>query len=439
MNSFSPETASDVVENDAGVRTDPDCENRVQETDVIIVGAGMVGASIALGLTQALPQLRITVIDSAAESERLPQGEFDARVVALTRASQRWLMEIGAWSQIKQERVCPYTRMQVWDADGTGAVTFNSDALHQPNLGHIVENRRIIHTLQQAFLQEIQSNPSRLSWLKGEAVTQLINPQETAFESQQSAESPARGVVLASGQRVLAPLVIAADGGHSKTRTLAALPIDVWPCDQTAVVTNVRTEKPHEFTAWQRFLSTGPLAFLPLGDEHQCSIVWSLDNAAATRILSLDDGAFMQALEQAFESRLGKVLHAQARKSFPLVQRHTPSYGHNGLILVGDAAHSIHPLAGQGANLGLLDAQVLCNEVIRAHKRRLPLNDASVLRRYQRQRQHHNLLTLKAMSGFQGLFGSNHLPIRWLRNQGMNWLQKLPWVKAEIARQAMGL
>lgn len=414
-------------------------EKRAIETDVIVVGAGMVGTSIALGLAQVLPRLNIALIDAAPEPEQLPQKNFDSRVVALTRASQNWLSQLGVWDEIRKERICPYIRMHVWDADGTGAVTFDSDVLHQPNLGHIVENRRIVHALQQSFLQKIETSPTRLQWLQGQGVMQLINPQPNVGVESKSKAEHRRGVILKSGQRVFAPLIIAADGVHSHIRKLAALQVKEQPCDQIAVVTNVTTEKPHEYTAWQRFLSTGPLAFLPLADEHQCSIVWSLDNAEAEHILSLNDDDFSQVLQQAFESRLGNLAHVQPRMSFPLVQRHAPSYGEAGLVLVGDAAHNIHPLAGQGANLGLLDAQVLSDELIRAYKRRLPFDEGSILRRYQRQRQSHNLLTLKAMSGFKSLFGCNHLPLRWARNQGMNCLQKMPWVKAEIARQAMGL
>ena len=212
---------------------------------------------------------------------------------------------------------------------------------------------------------------------------------------------------------------------------------------QSAIVTTVKTEQAHQHTAWQRFLETGPLAFLPLrsceGDDHSCSIVWSLDDEELDAKMALDDKAFASALARAFEHRLGDIIAVDKRFAFPLRQRHADLYVQPGLALVGDAAHTIHPLAGQGVNLGLMDAAVLTEELIRACQRQLELGELSVLQRYQRRRRGDNALMMGTMSGFKLLFGEPALPVRWLRNTGMNWLNELSPVKNRVAANAMGL
>jgi 2-octaprenylphenol hydroxylase len=204
----------------------------------------------------------------------------------------------------------------------------------------------------------------------------------------------------------------------------------------------VQCSEGHRDTAWQRFTDDGPLAFLPLqrGDgKHWCSIVWSTTPVQAERLMALDDEAFCRALGQAFEGRLGEVIGADARLCVPLRQRHAKRYVQTGLALIGDAAHTIHPLAGQGVNLGLLDAAVLAEELLHARQRGERLADLPVLTRYERRRMPHNLALMATMEGFERLFQADPLPLRWLRNSGLKWMEHVPEAKALFVRQALGL
>jgi 2-octaprenylphenol hydroxylase len=221
------------------------------------------------------------------------------------------------------------------------------------------------------------------------------------------------------------------------------LPTREWDYDQQAIVCTVQTSQSHRFTAWQRFSMTGPLAFLPLlpesGSEHFCSIVWSQDTDEARRLMALGDTEFAAELEQAIERELGSVQAVSKRFAFPLRQRHAKDYIAPGFALVGDAAHTIHPLAGQGANLGFGDVRTLLDELSRARKAGLGPADELVLARYQRRRKGENLTMMAAMEGFKQLFGRDELPVRWLRNTGLRWLNQLGPVKNRIAAEAMGL
>jgi 2-octaprenylphenol hydroxylase len=215
-----------------------------------------------------------------------------------------------------------------------------------------------------------------------------------------------------------------------------------WDYLHHAIVTSVRSAKPHQLTAWQRFTDNGPLAFLPLerdGQQDWCSIVWSTTPSEAERLMALDDDGFCKELERAFEGRLGKVLSADPRLCVPLRQRHAKRYVAEGLALIGDAAHTIHPLAGQGVNLGFLDAAVLAEVLLQAATRGERLADVKVLSRYERRRMPHNLALMAAMEGFERLFQADPLPIRWLRNAGLKMVDQMPEAKALFVREALGL
>ena len=225
-------------------------------------------------------------------------------------------------------------------------------------------------------------------------------------------------------------------------RRLAGCATREWDYLHHATVTSVRCERPHQATAWQRFTDDGPLAFLPLarqGDEHWCSIVWSTVPAEAERLMALDDEAFRHELGKAFEWRLGQDTAVDPRICIPLRQRHAKRYVESGLALIGDAAHSIHPLAGQGVNLGFLDAAVLAEVLLHALQRGEQANDVRVLSRYERRRMPHNLAMMAAMEGFERLFQADPLPLRLLRNSGLNWVDELPDAKALFVRRALGL
>lgn len=394
------------------------------QADLIIVGAGMVGSALALALEHS--GLEILVVDGGPLSVKpfAAEGAFEPRVSALSAASQRILERLGVWDGIAARRVSPYRDMRVWDGSGTGSVHFAAASVHAEVLGHIVENR----VVQDALLDRLHD--SQIGLLGNARLEQLRRSGDGWL------------LTLADGRELRAPLLVAADGANSAVRRLAGCATREWDYLHHAIVTSVRCERPHQATAWQRFTDDGPLAFLPLsrqGDENWCSIVWSTVPAEAERLMALDDAAFCHSLGKAFEWRLGPVTAADPRICIPLRQRHAKRYVESGLALIGDAAHSIHPLAGQGVNLGFLDAAVLAEVLLHALARGEQPNDVRVLSRYERRRMPHNLAMMAAMEGFERLFQADPLPIRLLRNSGLNWVDELPDAKALFVRRALGL
>lgn len=392
--------------------------------DLLIVGAGMVGSALALALRHS--GLQVLLVDGGPLSVKPFEAAapFEPRVSALSAASQRILERLGAWEGIAGRRVCPYSDMQVWDGSGTGQIHFSAASVHAQVLGHIVENR----VVQDGLLERLHD--SDVGLVPNARLEQLRRSGDEWL------------VTLADGRRVRAPLVVAADGANSAVRRLAGCATREWDYLHHAIVTSVRCSALHQATAWQRFTDEGPLAFLPLardGGQHWCSIVWSTTPEQAEQAMALDDAAFCRELERAFEGRLGEVEHADPRLCVPLRQRHAKRYVDEGLVLIGDAAHTIHPLAGQGVNLGFLDAAVLAEELMRAVERGERLADVKVLSRYERRRMPHNLALMAAMEGFERLFQANPLPLRWLRNTGLKVVQDLPEAKALFVRQALGL
>lgn len=395
------------------------------QADLIIVGAGMVGSTLALALEGS--GLDILVLDAspleAADFD--PQGGFEPRVSALSAASQRIFERLGAWPGMSARRVSPYTDMHVWDGAGTGQIHFSAETVHAEVLGHIVENR----VVQDALLETMQRRGGQR--LLGAARLERLERMPQGWQ-----------LTLDDGRQLNAPLLVAADGANSAVRRLAGCETREWDYLHQAIVTSVRCSEPHQRTAWQRFTDDGPLAFLPLerdGDQHWCSIVWSVTELEARRLMALDDAAFRAALGRAFEQRLGEVEEVDPRLCIPLRQRHAKRYVQPGLALIGDAAHTIHPLAGQGVNLGLLDAAVLAEVIEAAMARGERSEDIRVLSRFERRRMPHNLAMMAAMEGFERLFQADPLPLRWLRNTGLKAVQALPEAKALFVRQALGL
>jgi 2-octaprenylphenol hydroxylase len=391
--------------------------------DVLIVGAGMVGSALALALQGS--GLDIIVVDGGSLSVKPfdSQSAFEPRVSALSAASQRILQRLDVWDGIAARRVSPYGHMHVWDGSGTGQIHFSASSVHADVLGHIVENR----VVQDALLDRLHD--SDIGLLGNARLEQMRHSGDDWL------------LTLSDGRQLRAPLVIAADGANSAVRRLTGTPTREWDYMHHAIVTSVRCADSHKRTAWQRFTDDGPLAFLPLerGDEHWCSIVWSVTPKEAERLMALGDEPFCRALEQAFEGRLGQVLAADSRLCVPLRQRHAKRYVARGLALIGDAAHTIHPLAGQGVNLGFLDAAVLAEVLRRAADRGENLADMRVLARYERRRMPHNLALMAAMEGFERLFQTDRMPLRWLRNTGLKLVNQMPEAKALFVREALGL
>lgn len=394
--------------------------------DLVIVGGGIAGSALALALANS--DIRIALIEAQTPNLQPPCetdiNGFDLRVSALTHASQALLERLGVWQKISDARLAPYQFMQVWDAEGTGNIQFDASELHQLQLGHIVENRLLVASLQQKL--QLAANVVNLAPCKVEELTPVDGGHQLSLDN---------------GLTLQAELVVGADGALSRVRQWAGLDTREWDYGHHALVATVKTQKPHRDTAWQRFQDTGPLAFLPLASEDKdyCSIVWSTLPEHAEQLLAMDDEAFCQALGEAFEYQLGEVVAVSKRVAFPLRQRHAIDYVKPGLALVADAAHTIHPLAGQGINLGLLDVDVLAQEVLRARQRGIGLGELSVLKRYQRRRKLNNLAMMALMDGFKRLFAEPALPLRFLRNEGMRQLNQLKPIKHLIMKQAMGL
>lgn len=396
----------------------------LKNMDIVIVGAGMVGSLLAALLKDS--GLSVLMLERTGITAPVKDDAFEPRVSALTRASENLLRHVGAWPAIESLRACPYAAMSVWDADGTGRVQFSARELGETHLGVLVENRLLQWALTAAATQA--------SNVRLQCPAQLLELERLPDAWQ---------LLLADGEKIRARLVIGADGAQSAVRQLSGITATETDYGQRAIVTTVRTEQPHQFTAWQRFMTTGPLAFLPLqshdGDTHSCSIVWSQDEKEAQRLLALDDAAFRHELGFAFEHTLGRIEWSDTRYSFPLRALHVRDYAREGVALIGDAAHAIHPLAGQGVNLGLLDAAVLAEEILRALERKIPWWSESTLARYSRRRRAHNALILNSMTGFRHLFASHNPLLVLARNIGMEATNHLLPVRQELARVAMGL
>lgn len=393
--------------------------------DIAIAGGGMAGSALACALAGSA--YRVVVIESAEPKVFSSDSFFDPRVVALNLASENFLKQMGVWQDISAQRISPFDQMQVWDAEGTAQVSFDAAEMQQPALGYIVENSLVVSALRQRLQQA-----DNVVWLCPDAVVDLQDDEKNACCD----------ITLQSGSIIRSALVVAADGALSALRQLVGIKTLEWDYGHTAVVATVKTEKPHGRIARQRFMSSGPLAFLPLqdkNDEHWSSIVWSTAPDAAQALLDLPDEVFAAELGKAFEYRLGNIHDVQGRFAFPLRQRHARDYQRGRVVLVGDAAHTIHPLAGQGVNLGFMDVRVLAEELLAAREKNLPPAHPSVLKRYQRRRLGANLSMTATMELFQRLFASRELPVRWLRNTGMHGIDAMPALKKQIMRGAMGL
>lgn len=385
----------------------------IQQFDVVIVGGGMVGATLAVALATE-PALNIALIEAQVPDAPATGSAYDLRVSALTRSSEVLLNKLGLWSQLPAERISAFTDMRVWENDQS-ELHFNSADLGEPWLGHLLENR----VLQSTSLAQCQRLPN----------VKLISPASpTAYEAHQ--------LTLDNGDILQAKMIVAADGAQSPLREWAGIKSKGWSYDQKGLVATVTTEKSHQHTAWQRFLPEGPLALLPLPDTNQCSIVWSLNSASADRLLALPDADFIKELNEACQQKPARVTAISERAAFPLQLRHADSYIQPGLALVGDAAHIIHPLAGQGVNIGLLDAATLTEVILQAHQHGRHIGSLHTLQKYQRQRHADNLLMQFSMDMFKRVFSSQLAPIRWLRQYGLRGVNHSRWLKNLFMHQA---
>jgi len=387
--------------------------------DILVVGGGMVGAALACACVGK--GWRIALVEARAPQPSWSPGEVDLRVSALNRASQRILERLGVWDRITWLGASPYREMHVWDAVGGGSIHFDGAELGEPDLGHIVKNR----VIQLALWERLE---------RSEEVT-LLCPA-TVGELKLTADSAL--LDLEDGRRIGARLLVGADGSNSQIRGRVGIASRGWLYDQQAIVANVQVREWHRETAWQRFLPTGPLAFLPLRDG-RCSIVWSATEFKAQGLLELNEAGLRSELEAAIEGRLGPIGDIGPRASFGLQLQHAEHYVKPRLALIGDAAHAIHPLAGQGVNLGFLDAAALAAALDEARHRCRDIGGLWTLRRYERARWGDNLLMLAAMDGFKRMFGNAMPPLAVLRSTGLSLVDRFGPIKHLFMRHALGL
>jgi 2-octaprenylphenol hydroxylase len=398
--------------------------SRARDFDLIIVGGGVSGAALAALLTarRVCAPGRVAVIAEHAAPAPAPDADWDLRVFALSRASQRLLRLCGVWDLLPARRRFAYERMCVWDAQGSpgGAASLSFDAaqLGEPNLGHIVDGR----VLQWQCGQAARTSGAALI----EGSLSAINAGDDSVT-----------VRLSDDRELRAQLLVAADGTDSTCRRLLGIDSAGHAYHQDALVGHVRTTRSHQNTAWQRFLPTGPLAFLPL-DDGRSSIVWSAARGRAAELRAMPAEAFSAALTEASGEALGECTLTTPLASFPLKLQYALQYARPRAVLLGDAAHVVHPLAGQGLNLGLLDCAALV-DVLSKSGGAQNFGDFAVLRRYERWRRSENLLAAGALDGLERLFTGVDPISTGLRTAGLRWVGKVPALKQGFARRALGL
>lgn len=391
----------------------------MQSVDIAIVGGGMVGLALASAFKDT--DLRIAVIESQE-----PKGDLaelpDVRVSALSRSSENILRNLGAWQGIVQRRAAPYSAMEVWEQDSFARIEFDAQKLAQPDLGHIVENR----VIQLALLDQVKLQSNVLLFMPVKCTSLAIGESEAWLS-------------LDNGQALTAKLVVGADGANSWVRKQQDIPLTHWDYGHSAVVANIRTEEAHHGVARQVFTPQGPLAFLPMGESHMSSIVWSTEPSRAEKLVSMSSTEFDKSLTAEFDARLGLCEVVGERFAFPLKMRYARDFVVERVALVGDAAHTIHPLAGQGVNLGLLDAASLAQEIMALWHQGEDIGTKRNLRGYERWRKAEAAKMIAAMQGFKDLFSGNNPAKKLVRGLGMSLVGQLPGAKDEIMKRALGL
>lgn len=402
----------------------PETAKTGHNTDIAVIGAGLAGGVLAILLRQA--GFAVTLVE-ARERPVETSAEPDPRALAVTPASRSILEQAGVWSRLPAERISTFHGMQVWDAGGRGEISFDDQAVDEPALGYIIEA-----SVLQAALEAALSADAGLCWQRPAAVTALRS--KPAFIE----------LGLDNGSSLRAQLAVGADGQQSHSRMLAGISYNETPYPQQALACVVDTERSHEQVARQAFLQHSVLAFLPMADPQRCGIVWSTAPDHARELLAMTETGFADVLAAAFEQRLGRITKVGRRGIFPLMKAEAERYIGDRFVLVGDAAHSIHPLAGQGANMGWLDAACL-GEILAEVRTAAADVDARRdpggrrgLRRYERWRRGENRLMQQTLDGLYHLFRHEEAPVRWLRNIGLRLTDHSGTLKSLLIRHAMG-
>ncbi|WP_151716215.1 FAD-dependent monooxygenase [Acinetobacter sp. TUM15071] len=395
--------------------------------DVVIVGGGLVGGLTALLLAQG--GVQATVLDAAPVLDRdKTLAVMNPRVLALSQATIHLLKTVDVWDDLARQM--PYSGMQVWNKNGYGEINFGHTSEQQPQsdqaLGSMVEPSVLNVAIQQKMLQQLKDYRTQVKVIRIEQI-----PQGWSIQ-------------LADGTTLKTKLLIGADGANSFVREQAYIDLDVLDYKQAAISCAIKTTRPNQYVARQIFLPTGPLAYLPMAsldpqeNGYWQSIVWTLPDDYADEYSALSDQAFMQLLTQESLHMLGEVVEVRSRAQFPLKARAAQRYIKSGLALIGDAAHVIHPLAGQGVNIGCLDAAVLCDVLLHDLKRGVWANEQTLLR-YEHQRKGQNDAMMHSMSAIGWIESSELFPFVWARNFGLKQVEQFDWFKDRFMQQANGL
>ncbi len=420
-----------------GIASSHRVSSRRGRVDVAVVGAGVVGTSCALALAQL--GLDVALIEAVAPPAWSPQ-QPDLRVYAFAPDNAALLDRLGVWHGVRAARAQPYRRMRVWDAAGGGELGFDADTLGQRELGWIVEHGLLVDRLWAAL-------PAAGVRMQCPAKVEALEPFGDGVLDDGMLDDGVR-LRLDDGTRIQARLAIAADGADSTLRRLAGLDVSVHDYAQRGVVAYVATERPHQDTAWQRFLPGGPLALLPCADDlfvdhaapgHVSSIVWTLPEADALHVLALDDAAFGTALTRAFDARLGEVRPCSKRAAFPLRRQLVQDYVQGRVLVLGDAAHVVHPLAGQGVNLGLRDVAALSEGIADAQRRNADWTAAQRLARWARTRKSENAVAAQAFDGIHRMFAGDGVATTLLRGPLLGLVGRMPPLVRLLWRRAAGL
>jgi 2-octaprenylphenol hydroxylase len=413
-----------------------------QDFDIVIVGGGIVGLSFACELADT--DFSVALVErnelEPLPAERLPaeslaDRQLSCRVSAINRFALQRFKDTGVSQSAFMQQACVFEKMFVWEQAGAGQIQFDSAELGVSELGIIIENS----VLQHMLLERVMA-ADNIQYLCPQQIEHIAYQpgEQSGGQSDMPAGQSASIITLSSGETLRGKLLVGADGAASKVGAVAAIERSQQSYQQQGLVCNVSTSESHQHTAWQCFMPTGPLALLPLYNN-QSSIVWSLDDAVAKQYMALDDASFRQVLAEACEYRLGEITGVGQRFAFPLKHGHASDYVKPGLALIGDAAHSIHPLAGQGANLGIADAAVLAETISQAKAAGRQWASQHTLSKYQRQRKGANQMMELSMTGFKELFGCDNAVLSELRNAGLSLVDHLPALKYRIIKQALGV
>lgn len=394
------------------------------EQDVVVIGGGMVGAAVAAGLAGA--GLSVTLVETHLPEPFEATQPLDVRVSALSVASEKLLEQLGAWAGIPARRCVPYLGLETWELEGF-ITQFHASQIGASHLGHIVENRVVQLAIWDVF--------DRLDSLTVKAPARVASYQRV---SEAELEGGAIDVHLDSGDCIRARLLVGADGANSQVRSFANIGLTGWDYAQSAMLINIATESEQQDVTWQQFTPQGPRSLLPLPGKH-ASLVWYDDAGKIAALAKLSNKELAEAIRQQFPSRLAPGFEVLDKGHFKLTRRHAQRYFDPNLVLLGDAAHTINPLAGQGVNLGFKDVAVLVEEIRAAMHKAEPWFAESVLSRYQQKRWRDNQLMMSTMDAFYASFSNDLLPLKLIRNAALKLANIDSPIKREVLKYAMGL